>query len=116
MASLLGRHFGSRLRNFSSLIIIKKIQKKHRVDFKFMSRQRDKKGIFIKNPPKIGVIGTSLFDKKGFISTVDTFKMAEEETSKGPTAKHRREYERRLEMENKLIQERREEARRHDRE
>ena len=81
------------------------------VDFSFMSRQRDEKGIFIKTPPKIEVIGTCLSDKKGFISTVDTFKMAEEETSKGPTAKQRREYERRLEMENKLRQERREEER-----
>ena len=45
-----------------------------------MSRQRDEKGRFIKNPQKIEVTGTSLFDQKGFISTVDTFKMAEEET------------------------------------
>ena len=81
-----------------------------------MSRQRDEKGRFIKNPPKIEVTGTSLSDKKGFITTIDTFKMAEEETSKRPTAKQRREYERRLEIENKLIQERREEERRHDRE
>ena len=81
-----------------------------------MSRQRDEKGRFIKNPPKIEVTGTSLSDKKGFITIVDTFKMAEEETSKGPTAEQRREYERRLEMENKLRQERREKDRRHDRE
>ena len=51
-----------------------------------MSRQRDKKGRFIKNPPKIKVTRTSLSDQKGLITTVDTFKMAEEETSKGPTA------------------------------
>ena len=48
-----------------------------------MSRQRDEKGRFIKNPPKIEVAGTSLSDKKGFITTIDTFKMAKEETSKG---------------------------------
>ena len=75
-----GRHFRSRLENFGSL----KKKQTHRVDFSFMSRQRDEKGIFIKNPPKIEVTGTS--DQKGFITTVDTFKMAEEETSKGPTA------------------------------
>ena len=80
-----------------------------------MSRQRDEKGRFIKNHPKLELKGTSLSDKKGFITTVDTFKMVEEETSKGPTAEHRREYERRLEMENKLRQERREEERRHER-
>ena len=79
-----------------------------------MSRQRDEKGRFIKNPPKTEVTRTSF--PKGFITTVGTFKMAEEETSKGPTAEQRREYERRLEMENKLRQERREEERRHDRE
>ena len=65
-----------------------------------MSRQRDEKGIFIKTPPKIEVTGTSF--PKGFITTVSTFKMAEEETSKGPIAEERREYGRRLEMENKL--------------
>ena len=42
--------------------------------------------------------------------------MAEEETLKGPTAEQIREYEIRIEMENKLRQERREEERRHDRE
>ena len=77
-----------------------------------MSRQRDEKGRFIKNPPKIEVTGTSF--PKGFITTVGTFKMAEEETSKGPTAKQRREYERMLEIENKRRQERREEERRHE--
>ena len=81
-----------------------------------MSRKINEKGRFIKNPPKIEVTGTSLSDKKGFITIVDTFKMAEEETSKGPNAEQRREYERRLEMENKLREERREEERRHDRE
>ena len=79
-----------------------------------MSRQRDEKGRFIKNPPKTEVTGPSF--PKGFITTVGTYKMAEEETSKGPTAEQRREYERRLEMENKLRQKRREEERRHDRE
>ena len=74
-----------------------------------MSRQRGEKGRFIKTPPKIEVTGTS--SQKGFITIVGTFKMVEEETSKGPTAEQRREYERRLEMENKLRQERREEER-----
>ena len=64
-----------------------------------MSRLRDKKGRFIKNPPKTEVTGPSF--PKGFISTVGTSKMAEEETSKGPTAEQRREYERMLEIENK---------------
>ena len=42
----------------------------------------------LSNPPqKIEVTGTSLSDKKGLITTVDTFEMAEEETSKGPIAK-----------------------------
>ena len=49
-----------------------------------MSRQRDEKGIFIKKPPKTEVTGPSF--PKGFITTVGTFKMAEEETSKGPIA------------------------------
>ena len=49
-----------------------------------MSRQRDEKRIFIKNPPKTEVTGPSF--PKRFISTVGTSKMAEEETSKGPTA------------------------------
>ena len=44
-----------------------------------MSRQRDQKGRFVKNSPKVEIIGTSSFEK-GFIATiVDTFKMAEEE-------------------------------------
>ena len=72
-----------------------------------MSRQRDEKGRFIKNPPKTEVTGPSF--PKGFISTVGTSKMAEEETAKGPTAEQRREYERMLEIENKRRQERREE-------
>ena len=50
-----------------------------------MSRQRDEKGRFIKNPPKTEVTGP--YFPKGFITTMGTFKMAEEETSKGPTAK-----------------------------
>jgi len=79
-----------------------------------MSRQRDEKGRFIKNPPKTEVTGPSF--PKGFISTVGTSKMAEEETLKGPTAEQRREYERMLEIENKCRQERREEERRHERE
>ena len=74
-----------------------------------MSRQRDEKGRFIKNPPKTEVTGPSF--PKGFITTVGTSKMAEEETSKGPTAEQRREYERMLEIENKRRQERREEER-----
>ena len=74
-----------------------------------MSRQRDEKGRFIKNPPKIEVTGPSF--PKGFISTVGTSKMAEEETTKGPIAEQRREYERMLEIENKRRQERREEER-----
>ena len=78
MAPLPGRHFRSRLKNFSSLI--KRKFHKHKVDSSFMSRQRDEKGRFIKNPPKIEVTGTSLSDQKGFITIVDTFKMAEEET------------------------------------
>ena len=49
-----------------------------------MSRLRDEKGRFLKNPPKTEVTGASL--PKGFISTVGTSKMAEEETTKGPTA------------------------------
>ena len=48
-----------------------------------MSRLRDEKGRFLKNPPKIEVTGASL--PKGFISTVGTSKMAEEEIAKGPT-------------------------------
>ena len=49
-----------------------------------MSRQRDEKGRFIKNPLKTEVAGPSF--PKGFISTVGTSKMDKEETSKGPTA------------------------------
>ena len=49
-----------------------------------MSRIRDDKGRFLKNPPKIEVTGASL--PKGFISIVGSFKMSKEETSKGPTA------------------------------
>ena len=49
-----------------------------------MSRKINEKERFIKNPPKTEVTGTSL--PKGFISTVGTSKMAEEETAKGPTA------------------------------
>ena len=64
-----------------------------------MSRQRDEKGRFIKKPPKTEVTGPSF--PKGFITTVGTFKMVEEETSKGPTTEQRREYERMLEIENK---------------
>ena len=64
-----------------------------------MPRQRDEKGRFIKNPPKTEVTGASL--PKGFSSTVGSSKMSEEETSKGPTAEQRREYERMLEIENK---------------
>ena len=79
-----------------------------------MSRLRDEKGRFLKNPPKIEVTGASL--PKGFISTVGSFKMSEEETSKGPTTEQRREYERMLEIENKRRQERREQERRHERE
>ena len=74
MAPLPGRHFRSRLKNFSSLI--KRKFQKHKVDFSFMSRQRDEKGKLIKTPPKIEVTGTSLFDKKGLITTIDTFEMA----------------------------------------
>ena len=48
-----------------------------------MSRHRDEKGIFVKRPPKIEIKWTSSSEKKGFIpTTVDTLKMAEEETSK----------------------------------
>ena len=71
-----------------------------------MSRLRDEKGRFLKKPPKTEVIGASLL--KGFISTVGSFKMSVEETSKGPTAEQRREYERMLEIENKQRQEKRE--------
>ena len=74
-----------------------------------MSRLRDEKGSYIQNPPKTEVIGASL--PKGFISTMGTSKMVEEETAKGPTAEQRREYERMLEIENKRRQERREEER-----
>ena len=63
-----------------------------------MSRIRDEKGRFLKNPPKTALTGASL--PKGF-STVGSSKMSEEETSKGPTAEQRREYERMLEIENK---------------
>ena len=49
-----------------------------------MSRLRDEKGRFRTNPPKIELTGASL--PKGFISTVGSSKMSEEETSKGPTA------------------------------
>ena len=79
-----------------------------------MLRLRDEKGRFLKNPPKTELTGASL--PKGFISTVGTSKMAEEETGKGPTVEQRREYERMLEIENKRRQERREEERRHERE
>ena len=48
-----------------------------------MSRLRDEKGRFLKNPPKTELTGASL--PKGFISTVGSFTMSEEETSKGPT-------------------------------
>ena len=48
-----------------------------------MSRLRDEKGRFLKKTPKTEVTGASL--PKGFISTVGSFKMSEEETSKGPT-------------------------------
>ena len=64
-----------------------------------MSRLRDEKGIFHKNPPKTELTGASI--PKGFISTVGSSKMSEEETSKGPTTEQRREYERMLEIENK---------------
>ena len=74
-----------------------------------MSRLRDEKGRFLKNPPKTELTGASL--PKGFISTVGTSKMAKEEIGKGPTAEQRREYERMLEIENKRRQERREEER-----
>ena len=70
-----------------------------------MSRLRDEKGRFLKKTQKTKVTGASL--PKGFISTVGSFKMSEEETSKGPTAEQRREYERMLEIENKRRQERR---------
>ena len=69
-----------------------------------MSRLRDKKGRFIKKPPKTEVTGASLPNR--FISIVGSFKMSEEETSKGPTTELRREYERMLEIENKRRQER----------
>ena len=49
-----------------------------------MSRLRDEKGRYIKKNPKIEVTGASL--PKGFISTIGSSKMSEEETSKGPTA------------------------------
>ena len=78
-----------------------------------MSRLRDEKGRFLKNPPKTALTGASLL--KGF-STVGSSKMSEEETSKGPTAEQRREYERMLEIENKRRQERRDQERRHERE
>ena len=64
-----------------------------------MSRQRDEKGRFIKKTPKIEVTGPSF--QKGFITTVGTYKMVEEETSKGPTVERRSEYEVMLEIENK---------------
>ena len=111
MALLSRSNFRSKLKKCSSLI--KRKFQKHRVDSSFMSRQRDEKGRFIKNPLKIEVTGPSF--PKGFISIVGTFKMAEEETSKGPTVEQRREYERMLEVENKRRQERREEERQHER-
>ena len=49
-----------------------------------MFKLRDEKGRFRKKPPKTELTGDSL--PKGFISTVGSFKMSEEETSKGPTA------------------------------
>ena len=62
-----------------------------------------------KKTPKIEITGTSSFEKKEFIATtVDTFQMDEEETSKmirgGLTPEQCREYERRMDMENKRRQ------------
>lgn len=71
-----------------------------------MSRQRDEKGRFVKTPPKIEIIGTSSSEKKEFLTIIagkETAKMTDEETSKkgGLTLEQRREYECRMDMENK---------------
>ena len=69
-----------------------------------MSRQRDEKGRFIKKTPKIETTEDSSSEKKRFITTtVDTFQMDEEEVYKKGwlIVEQCREYERRMEMENK---------------